>query len=69
MRTIVRDHNKKKLELKVNRMIEQGWVQKSKIILDDDGFYHGTLTYLCVMEIYDKPNNGKNKFNTPWGQY
>lgn len=66
MKTIVRDHDKRKLESKVKSMLANGWEQKSKIIQDDQGFHHGTFTYLCVMEIEDKPNNGKSNFNSPW---
>lgn len=60
MRTIVRDHNKTKLEEKVEKMVDDGWEKKSEILLDDKGF---SFTYLCVMQTEDKPNNGRTKFN------
>lgn len=65
MRTIVREHNKSKLEKRVNRMIEQGWSKKSDIIYDDQGYRNGTFTYVCVME---KEGESKHDlFTNPWG--
>jgi hypothetical protein len=68
VRTFVRDKTKTGCAKRVSVKVDEGWTPITKIKIDDSMATFGEFTYVCVMEMPDKPSmvakRKKDRFNS-----